>query len=319
MSFFIQNLDNIKNKNIFISGGSGIIGKELVKKLISLGANIAVGDLQKCPAEFLKKIKYIKKDLNYLKFSEIKNFKPEIFIHLAATYERTVESKNFFSNNFHNNIRLSNHLLSIFCKFKTLKKIIFASSYLVYSPNLYLSRKAKKPFSLNENSEIYPRNLIAASKLYHESELKFISNFKPDLSIICARIFRGYGLNSRDVISRWVRDLSKKKPIKVYSEKSSFDFIFSKDSAQALINMIKIKDRFSIINVGYGRSIKISTVLKTLNSYFKNLKKKNILFSTQVENSLANINILKSKTKFRPQYSFEKSLEEIISYEKKKI
>ena len=318
MSFSIQNLNKIKNKNIFISGGSGIIGKELVKRLISLGANIAVGDVQKCPAEFLERLTYIKKDLNYLKFSEIKNFKPEIFIHLAATYERTLESKKFFSNNFDNNIRLSNHLLSIFCKVKTLKKIIFASSYLVYSPNLYLSKKKKKPFSLNENSEIYPRNLIAASKLYHESELKFISNFRPDLSIVCARIFRGYGLNSRDIISRWVRDLLKKKIIKVYSMKSSFDYIFSKDSAEALISMIKIKDRFSIINVGYGRSIKISSVLKTLSSYFKDLKKKKTLFKGRIENSLANINTLKNKIKFKPQYSLKKSLEEIIFYEKKK-
>jgi carbamoyl-phosphate synthase large subunit len=319
MPLFIQNLENIKNRNIFVSGGSGIIGKELVGRLISLGANILVGDLKKCPTKFSGKIKYIKKDLNYLKISEIKSFRPEIFIHLAATYERTVESKNFFSNNFHNNIRLSNHLLSIFCKIKSLKKIIFASSYLIYSSELYLSKKIKKPFPLNENSKIYPRNLIAASKLYHESELKFISNFRPDISIVCARIFRGYGLNSRDIISRWTRALLKKKIIKVYSTNSSFDFIFSKDSAEALINMIITNDKFSIVNVGYGKSVKISTVLKTLRLFFKDLKKKKISFSSDIENSFANINILKNKIKFKPKYNFQKGLEEIISYEKKKF
>ena len=66
MPLFIQNLENIKNRNIFVSGGSGIIGKELVGRLISLGANILVGDLKKCPTKFSGKIKYIKKDLNYL-------------------------------------------------------------------------------------------------------------------------------------------------------------------------------------------------------------------------------------------------------------
>jgi hypothetical protein len=54
-------------------------------------------------------------------------------------------------------------------------------------------------------------------------------------------------------------------------------------------------------------------------SIVEHFSKKNTSFSSQIENSLANINILKNKIKFKPQYSFEKSLEEIISYEKKKI
>ena len=34
----------IKGKRIFISGGNGVIGKELVSKLYSMGAIIFVGD-----------------------------------------------------------------------------------------------------------------------------------------------------------------------------------------------------------------------------------------------------------------------------------
>ena len=35
----------MKNKRIFISGGAGVIGKELVKKLVFLGNDVFVGDL----------------------------------------------------------------------------------------------------------------------------------------------------------------------------------------------------------------------------------------------------------------------------------
>ena len=54
----MQNLDKFKNKNIFISGGAGIIGKHLVQKLIDINANLLVGDIKKCPKNFIGKVKY---------------------------------------------------------------------------------------------------------------------------------------------------------------------------------------------------------------------------------------------------------------------
>ena len=96
----MQKLINLKNKRIFISGGAGIIGRELVFKLLELNAKIFVGDLKKCPKDFAGKVKYRTGDLNTITKKELINFKPEIFFHLAATYERTYESYNFFSNNF---------------------------------------------------------------------------------------------------------------------------------------------------------------------------------------------------------------------------
>ena len=56
----MQNLNKFKNKNIFISGGAGIIGKHLVQKLIDINANLLVGDIKKCPKNFKKRFKYIK-------------------------------------------------------------------------------------------------------------------------------------------------------------------------------------------------------------------------------------------------------------------
>jgi carbamoyl-phosphate synthase large subunit len=315
----MQNLDKFKNKNIFISGGAGIIGKHLVQKLIDNNANLLVGDIKKCPKNFIGKVKYLRKDLNTLKIKELKKFKPDVFIHLAATYERTQETKEFFENNFHNNIKLSNYLITIISKIKSIKKIIFASSYLVYSSDLYLNKKNKKPYKLHETSSLNPRNLIGAAKLYHESELKFLSNFRSDISITSARIFRGYGLGSRDIISRWIRDLIKKKEINIYGISSSFDFIYCKDTAESILKMINLRHKFKIVNVGYGQSIKINDILKILNLEFKNIKKNKINGNQLIENSYADISIIKKKMKLNLRYSIKKGIREIIEYEKKRI
>ena len=83
--------------------------------------------------------------------------------------------------------------------------------------------------------------------------------------------------------------------------------------------MITTNDKFSIVNVGYGKSVKISNVLKTLRLFFKKVKKKEISFSSDIENSFANINMLKNNLKFKPKYNLKKGLEEILFYEKKKL
>ena len=95
--------NGMKGARIFISGGAGVIGRELVLKLNALEAIIMVGDLKPRPLDFPGEINYWHGDLNDITFLEINDFKPQIFIHLAATFERTQESKDFWGENFRHN------------------------------------------------------------------------------------------------------------------------------------------------------------------------------------------------------------------------
>ena len=58
-----------QNKNILVTGGSGMIGRALTSKLLDLGANVTVVDLH-CPSELENKVTYINKDLRYLQNCE---------------------------------------------------------------------------------------------------------------------------------------------------------------------------------------------------------------------------------------------------------
>ena len=117
-------------KKVFISGGAGVIGTSLVNLLIrKKNYEIFVGDIKDKPQEFKNKILYRKGDLNFLKEDEIRNFQPEIFIHLAAVFERTDESYNFYDNNFRNNIALSNHLLKLIAKINSALQRIKEGTY----------------------------------------------------------------------------------------------------------------------------------------------------------------------------------------------
>ena len=109
---------DLKNKRIFISGGSGVIGIELVNILYKKRAKIFVGDLKKKPKQFSKKIKYFHGDLNNITKNDLIDFNPDYFIHLAAAFERTKESLDFFTQNKINNNNLSTHLVNVLKDFQ---------------------------------------------------------------------------------------------------------------------------------------------------------------------------------------------------------
>ena len=123
----------MKNKRIFVSGGAGVIGREMVKKLVPQGAVVMVGDLSPIPDDFPKNVIYRRGDLNYITQQELDSFNPEIFFHLAATFERSTETYEHWEENFWHNIRLSNHLMTLMRNVPDLKRVVYASSYLIYN------------------------------------------------------------------------------------------------------------------------------------------------------------------------------------------
>jgi len=309
----------MKNKRVFISGGAGVIGRELVKKLVNLEAIVMVGDLVEIPEDFPENIIYRQGDLNYITQEELDNFNPEIFFHLAATFERSTETYQHWEENFWHNIRLSNHLMTLMRNVPALKRVVYASSYLIYNKELYnFDEPKKKPVKLKETDPILPRNLTGLAKLAHEIELDFLSNFKADkFTSICARIYRGYGTNSRDVISRWIRDLLSNKEISVYNKEGWFDYMFARDSAEGLIRLANIKDS-GIVNLGTGRSRQVSDIINILRKYFPGMRIKYVENDLKYEASEADTTKLQSLTNWQPEYYLEDTIPEMINFEKNK-
>jgi len=307
----------MKNKRIFVSGGAGVIGREMVKKLVPQGAVVMVGDLSPIPDDFPKNVIYRRGDLNYITQQELDSFNPEIFFHLAATFERSTEIYEHWEENFWHNIRLSNHLMTLMRNVPDLKRVVYASSYLIYNKELYNFDVSKeKPVKLKETDPISPRNLTGLAKLAHEMELEFLSHFKSDkFTSICARIYRGYGKNSRDVISRWIRDLLENKKIFIYSPEGWFDYMYAGDTAEGLIRLSNIEET-GIVNLGTGRSRKVADVVKVLQQHFPNMQSEYVNSDIKFEVSEADVSKLQSLINWLPERYLEDTIPEIIEFEK---
>ena len=177
---------------------------------------------------------------------------PDVVIHLAATFERSKETPEFWDENHHHNVELSHHLMTLVKDAECVRRVVFASSYLVYDPSLYLfDRPAEAVHSLVESDPVMPRNLTGMAKLTHEHELRFLDDAgQYGFTSVSARIFRGYGRGSRCVISRWIHDLITGRPINVYRPEGRFDFIYARDSAEGLLRLAA-SDVTGIVNRWY--------------------------------------------------------------------
>lgn len=310
----------MKNKRIFVSGGAGVIGRSLIPMLIDMGADVFVGDLEPMPSDFPKNLIYRQGDLNNLSQDEIKLFDPEIFIHLAATFERSEETYGHWEENFQHNIKLSHHLLSLIRNCSNIKRVVNASSYLIYDKSLYQFNSPKnRPYKLKETDQINPRNLTGLSKLGHEIELDFLSKYKSDkFSSISARIYRGYGTNSRDIISRWVRALLNNEEITVYNDEGFFDYMFAEDTALGLIKLAQ-SNVTGIINLGSGQARQVKDVLNILLEYFPGMRLKKIRKNDElIEASEADTTLLQKTLNWTPSSKLEDTIPLIIDFEKSK-
>jgi nucleoside-diphosphate-sugar epimerase len=307
-----------KNKKVIVTGGAGVIGKSLIEKLVNKGSSIRCFDIVPRPNLLPQEVEYYEKDLCKLDIKEFGEFKPDIIFHLAAVFERSTESPEFWENNFKNNVISSHKVVDASKNCEQLKKFIFASSYLIYSPSLYLLREPPiKQINLKEGDLIGARNICGASKYYTEKELEFLSEADKNFKFISARIFRVYGKGSRDVISRWIRAGLKGETIEVFGKENLFDYIFADDVAEGLIKLAE-NDAEGIVNLGTGTSRRVDEVVKIIQEQIPEVKIKEINGEEfkKFEASSADTSRLMQLTGWRPKVMLEEGIKKIIEYEK---
>ena len=310
----------LRGKRIFVSGGAGVIGRELVPLLDAAGADILVGDLEPRPRAWPSRIHYRRGDLNEITTEELEAFAPEVYFHLAATFERSTETPAFFAEGHHHNVSLSHHLISCLSSVSALRRVVFASSYLIYDPALYTSQpQATDPTLLEENTAIRPRNLCGSAKHHHELELEFLASC-PDarFTSVSARIFRSYGRGSRDVISRWVRALFAGDALEVYGEHGRFDYIFAGDVARGLI-ALATSDARGVVNLGTGVPRSVAEVVEVLRHHFPSMKTRIVDTEIDCEAAGADTKRLREVAGWTPETSLEAGVAHIIDFERERL
>lgn len=312
-------MHSLEGRRVLVTGGAGVIGMEMVPRLADRGAHVMVGDLKPRPPSFPSAIRYRQGDLNHLTHRELEHFGPEVVIHLAATFERSTETPEFWDDNHRHNVELSHHVMVLSRDVGSVRRVVFASSYLVYDPSLYLfDRPPPHARSLSESDAVRPRNLTGMAKLSHELELRFLEEAGSGcFSTASARIFRGYGRGSRCVVSRWVRALLRGESIDVYRPEGRFDYVFAADSAEGLLRLSE-SNYSGVVNLGTGRSRTVADVVDCLRERFLEPEARPCESDIPFEASEADTSLFEQVTGWRPAITLEEGIDAILAFERSK-
>jgi carbamoyl-phosphate synthase large subunit len=305
-------------ERVVVTGGAGVIGRALVEDLAADGVAIRCIDVRPPPRWLPATVDYVQADLRFIDESVVRSFAPEVVYHLAATYGRSQETPKFWRENAEHNVRLSRRLLDAVSGSPSVRRLVFASSYLVYDARQYLSLSPPTtPVALGEDSAIGPRNACGAAKLLHEMELSLAEAEEgAGFTSVSARIFRVYGRGSRDVVARWARSALKREPIEIYGRESFFDYIFADDVAVGL-RLLAEGPATGAVNLGTGHARQVIDVLAGIRSHVRELEvTEQQALPESWEASEADIFTLRTMLGWSPPTVLEDGIAQVVEHER---
>lgn len=231
----------LKNKRIIVTGGNGYLGRKLVDKLYSVGAQVYSLDIE----HFDKTdyVNYVNIDLlNKSKLNDIINqINPTLVFHLAAIINRTRDfslSERIFEVNFKGTINLLEALINI-----KYENFIFTSTSEVYGGNL-----SQPPYL--ESDPYIPASPYSLSKHCAEMSIKTYSQiYNKNYSIF--RVFNFYGDDMPDdfFLSQLLERLRRDEDFDMTSGEQIRDFLHVNDVLNALLLSIKKEAYNEVFNI----------------------------------------------------------------------
>ncbi len=299
---------------IVITGGAGFIGSNLAQELAYRAEVCVVDDLSTGRVENLagiNGIKFIRGSITDLQLLRAAFRDADFVFHQAAlpSVQRSIEDP-LHTNEV--NIKGTLNVL-IAARDAGVKKVIYASSSSVYGDTPELPKRE----GMNPN----PLSPYAVTKLVGEYYCK-VFNDVYGLNTISLRYFNVYGPRQDPhseyaaVIPRFVTRVLRGEPPIIYGDgEQTRDFTFVKDVVRANILAME-SDATGVYNIASGRRISI----RELASLIMRLTGRDpgVVFDEprrgDVRHSLADISRAGAKMGYKPEYSLEQGLVEVIRW-----
>ena len=306
--FTISIINKLKGSNCLVTGGSGMIGREVVRLLNLAGANVTSVSLDKIQTQ--KDVKFIYGDLADFNFCKKICKKKDFLFHVAGIKGSIVVTKKKPASFFVPLLMMNTNILEA-ARLNNVKKIVYTSSIGAYSPSkIFIEKKDnldKPPMDL------FPGWAKRIAELQIQAyQIQYNCN---NMSIVRPSNIYGPGDNFNEknamVIPSIISKISKakNKAIKVWGDgKAERDFLFSTDCAIGIIKACIIGTKSKVINIGYGKGIKIRTLITTLQK-IKNFRVKyDLTKPSGFPKRIMNIERAKKMIGFKPHFSLEEGL-----------
>lgn len=308
-------LNQLKGSSCLVTGGSGMIGREVVRLLNLAGAKVTSVSLDKIKTQ--KGVNFIYGDLSDFNFCKKLCKNKDFLFHVAGIKGSVVVTKKKPASFFVPLLMMNTNILEA-ARLNKIKKIVYTSSIGAYhSAKIFREKNIRYD---SEPMDEYPGWAKRMAELQIFSYRKQFKNQK--LSIVRPSNVYGPGDNFDEnnamvipsLMSKIFKQKNNNKKIKIWGDGSSKrDFIFSTDCAIGIINACFLGFKCGPINLGSGISTKISKLVSQL---YKIQNFDYIYDKTKPSGyplRVMDMTLAKRKIKFKNHFNLEKGLQ--ITYE----
>ncbi len=262
-----QNIKNyFKQKNCLVTGGTGMIGREISKILVNLGANVKAISLDKIKIH--DKVDHVYGDLTSLEFCKDQTKDMDCVFHVAGikgSVKVTIEKPASF---FVPLLMFNTNVLEA-SRINKVKKLVYTSSIGAYSNNEVFVES-------DDNDQGPPMDMYPGwAKRMAEMQIKAyqIQHNLEDYSIVRPCNVYGPGdnfdpENAMVIPSLMFRIRSGEDPMRIWGDGTAIrDFAFARDVAEGTIQALFYGTKGKYLNLGSGKGVTIKELVETLSSF----------------------------------------------------
>jgi len=258
-------LTSFTGSNVLITGGTGLIGRQVVKILCDADANVRVVSLDNLTVD--GRAEYVLGDLTDFKLCRELTKDMDFVFHLAGIKGSIEVTKSKPASFFVPLLMFNTNVLEA-CRINKVQKIVYTSSIGAYS--------STEVFREGENLEGSPMDMYPGwAKRMAELQVKAYQAQYGLNNFAVVRPCNVYGPgdnfdpeNAMVIPTLIYRIYNKENPVVVWGDGSAVrDFAYSRDVAEGVILALHHGTQGGFVNLGSGRGVTIRELIETLHSF----------------------------------------------------
>ncbi|MEK3839947.1 GDP-mannose 4,6-dehydratase [Bacillus sp. FSL W7-1092] len=311
-----------KNKNVFVTGYTGLLGSYLVKELIDQGANVTglvrdhVPQSNLYQGEHIKKMNIVRGSLEDLAVIEraLGEYEIDTVFHLAAQAIVGVANRNPIST-FEANILGTWNILEACRKHPLIKRVIVASSDKAYGDQENLPYDENMPL---QGKHPYDVSKSCADLISHTY---FHTYGLPVCITRCGNLYGGGDLNFNRIIPQTIQLVLNGEAPEIRSDGTFVrDYFYIEDAVQAYLLLAEKMEENNLAGEAFNFSNEIQlTVLELVEKILKkmnsNLKPKVLnQGSNEIKHQYLSAEKARKLLNWTPAYTIDEGLEKTIEW-----
>ena len=301
-------LNSFKGKNVLVTGGTGLIGRQVVAILCNAGARVTAVSLDDIRVN--EQAEHIFGDLTGLDFCKDITRGRDFVFHVAGI-KGSIDVTLAKPASFFVPLLMMNTNMLEACRLNEVRKVVYTSSIGAYA--------SAEVFKETENLEGPPMDMFPGwAKRMAEMQIQaYRIQYNLD-NFAVVRPCNVYGpgdnfdpANAMVIPSLMHRIYHKEDPLTVWGDGSAIrDFAFSRDAAEGVILALYYGTGSGFVNLGSGRGYTIKELVETLHSFIDFNYKFDTTKSPGFPRRVMDISLAKKLIHYNPTTSLRDGLKE---------